>query len=723
MPRYTLLILLVLGFLKLSAQNTTQFLDAAVIINGTSSGLGTTFGGNLGTFSCSQSLSLDGFTATTQQCGNCKINATVLAYRVNKIGETTANFSFVNNSNSSTLTEVTGCLPIVWEKTAYNHNLLNGLSDGIYTLEIYVIAQGENCDNNSAETGRFSANFMVENPLSVTKPSLLATPACRGKSFTLNATTSGATYYEWQKKENDVWQTISGENGAATETISLNFSGIYAPTLFRAVVRNCSNLNEKISDEMEVSPQSPQISVQPINLTNCLGQDVFFKTSSPSNTARYQWQWSNNGAGFVNLSATTHYVAPTSNELKLNDLLSGDHEDAFRCIITDANGCTDTTQAAMVFVNRKSSILAEESTICEGKTNALTARSLYGNIETYQWQLRNTAGAYENLTESVDIVGVTEQQLHLFSVPKANTHYRVSMAFSSVSMDNNGMPQATTCLLTETKNFIIHPRPASPVVSSFPERCGEGTIALQAPQTATSYRWYADTTATHLATNALFSPTVTASQSFFLSNIDAKSCESYRTEIPVTVHAVPQLSVETWDEICPSATSFSLSYNATISDSVFIKSTELTGFHGFKEEANLSSIEIPIPDNSLSGNYLFKINTKNNATNCTSEEKEFTLKIKEKTSISIDITADTLCEATPFSFVATATGAGTLGYQWLKNNEEISGETFSSFTKSSANTHSTTTKRQHHLPKQSRKIFGTSHRRRRTSLPVEKKWR
>ncbi|WP_299703685.1 IPT/TIG domain-containing protein, partial [uncultured Pontibacter sp.] len=101
--------------------------------------------------------------------------------------------------------------------------------------------------------------------------------------------------------------------------------------------------------------------------------------------------------------------------------------------------------------------------------------------------------------------------------------------------------------ISDPVTLIVTQSPTA--VNSLVQRCGAGTVTLQAsgaPQGG-SYRWYTTATggtAISGATGANYSPTVSASNTYYVSMV-VGNCESARTSISVVVNTIPTASIST----------------------------------------------------------------------------------------------------------------------------------------------------------------------------------
>ena len=137
-----------------------------------------TFGGNLGTFDPAvNSLFLTGGEADTFKNGTSDVTAAFLNYRI-YTGAPAGSFANLNLPFNSDL----GNGDQKWQTTSANNNLLTGLANGTYTLEVFVNSNTNEGDQFlNAGGANYKATFtVVPEPATV---SLLAGPALLGAWF------------------------------------------------------------------------------------------------------------------------------------------------------------------------------------------------------------------------------------------------------------------------------------------------------------------------------------------------------------------------------------------------------------------------------------------------------------------------------------------------------------------------------------------------------------
>ncbi|WP_338733416.1 HYR domain-containing protein [Mangrovimonas cancribranchiae] len=128
---------------------------------------------NLGIFTQSQQLLLNGGENKTYKCGSDNILNGWLNYRVYPIASVPPAFSSTEIFYNSGIPGASaGCQNQLWQSTAANIDLRNGLPSGDYYIEVYTHADGDsNSDNITDFTlysnnggGNYTATFRADNP-------------------------------------------------------------------------------------------------------------------------------------------------------------------------------------------------------------------------------------------------------------------------------------------------------------------------------------------------------------------------------------------------------------------------------------------------------------------------------------------------------------------------------------------------------------------------------
>jgi hypothetical protein len=115
-------------------------------------------GANLGNFTASNTLVLNGGQNKTFKCGGCNIINSSIWYRVYPTATPSGSFSQSGYFFASN--DAGGCGGNqTWQATASNINLLSGLSAGNYTIEVYSTADFDGCGTGTNFSSNLGANY------------------------------------------------------------------------------------------------------------------------------------------------------------------------------------------------------------------------------------------------------------------------------------------------------------------------------------------------------------------------------------------------------------------------------------------------------------------------------------------------------------------------------------------------------------------------------------
>ena len=203
--------------------------------------------------------------------------------------------------------------------------------------------------------------------------------------------------YQWQvsSSNGERWGNTSLA-GNKTTTLKFTVLSNYEGRLFRCIVTD-KNGNTVTSNAAKVSLGSLQTELkivkQPEDVKAQAGNTVTFKVKAQGTGLTYQWQTSSsNGAKWGNTSlagnktATLSFAAPANYDGRL-----------YRCIITDANGKTVTSNAAKLSFGSTTGTVKITSQPTDVKTSVGKIVSFKVVAEglglKYQWQTSSSNGA------------------------------------------------------------------------------------------------------------------------------------------------------------------------------------------------------------------------------------------------------------------------------------------------------------------------------------------
>ncbi|MBR5513529.1 MAG: hypothetical protein IKV85_06040 [Ruminococcus sp.] len=230
--------------------------------------------------------------------------------------------------------------------------------------------------------------------------------------FTVEAIGVGALEYQWQYFEPALsdwgWQNIIGEyaeyGGCYTDTLVIDDIGYAGDCLFRCVITD-ENGNSAISESVRAW-QKLKIVTQPQDVICDENEVIRFTVEAIGvGTLEYQWQYFEPALsdwGWQNIiDEYAEYGGCYTDTLVMDDIgYAGDC--SFRCIITDENGNSVTSEPVSARLILKISEQPENSNCSIGQTAKFTVNPIGGSGSySYQWQCGSLNGErfeYNNIS-------------------------------------------------------------------------------------------------------------------------------------------------------------------------------------------------------------------------------------------------------------------------------------------------------------------------------------
>ncbi len=149
-----------------------------------------------------------------------------------------------------------------------------------------------------------------------------------------------------------------------------------------------------VGDNVEAATTVAKITTQPKSIYSAAGTTAKFTVAATgTGTLKYQWQSrKDSSASWANSGQTGAKTATLSVSVS-----AGLHGWQFRCIVTDANGSTATSNAATLMTKVGILTQPKNTTAVVGNTAKFTVAALGKGTLTYQWQSRSSSsGTWSN---------------------------------------------------------------------------------------------------------------------------------------------------------------------------------------------------------------------------------------------------------------------------------------------------------------------------------------
>jgi hypothetical protein len=586
------------------------------------------------------------YTVTVTNANGCSTTSAATSVTVNAKPAATISASGPTTfctGGSVTLTASAGS-SYLWSNGATTPSI-NVTQSGSYTV---TVTNANGCSTTSAATS-VTVNANPAATISASGP----TTFCQGGAVTLTAS-AGSSY---------LWST-----GATTSSIVATQSGSYTVTVTNA--SGCSTTSAATSVTVNANPAATISASGPT--TFCQGGAVTLTASAGSS-----YLWSN--------GATTSSIVATQ---------SG----SYTVTVTNANGCSTTSAATSVTVNANPAATISASgptTFCTGGSVTLTASAgssyLWSNGATtpsinvtqsgsHTVTVTNASGCSTtsaatsvtvnaNPAATISASGPTTfctgGSVTLTASPGSSYLWSNGATTSSINVAQSGsytvtVTNANGCSTTSAATSVtVNAKPAATISASGPTTfCTGGSVTLTA-SVGSSYLWSTGATTSSIV--------ATQSGSYTVTVTNASGCSTTSAATPVTVNAkpaTPTINASGPTTFCPGG------------------SVTLTAPAGFtylwSDGATTQSIVV-----TTAGS---RSVTVTNASGCSATSAATTVTVNAATSISVQPQTKTIPKNTSTQLSVTASGTGTLAYQWYRGTSGNTAQPIAGATNSTYNT-------------------------------------
>ncbi len=274
-----------------------------------------------------------------------------------------------------TVTAVGTNLTYQWRKDGTN---ISGATNASYTINNITAA---NAGNYSVVVSGSCGADAVSNDAALTVNPLTAITAqpvpltqCAGTNVTFTVTAVGTNLtYQWRKNGTD----ITGET-AASITLN-NITAADAGNYSVVVSGDCGADVTSNNALLTVNPLTA-ITVQPVSLAQCTGDDATFTVTAVGTNLTYQWR--KNGTDIPGANAASY---------TLNNITAADAGN-FDVVVSGSCGADAVSNLVSLVVNPATAILTQPVSLeqCVGTDATFTVVADGTNI-TYQWRKNGTA--------------------------------------------------------------------------------------------------------------------------------------------------------------------------------------------------------------------------------------------------------------------------------------------------------------------------------------------
>jgi hypothetical protein len=564
-------------------------------------------------------------TITTQPVASTTCVGGSVTFSVTAFGQGTLTYQWKKGgSNISTATNST-----------YTINNVSIADAGNFSVEV-VGACGTVLSNAVALTVNTSTAINVQ-------PAPIVQCAGTNATFSVSAAGAGTLTYQWKKAGNNI-------TGATNSSLTLNaITAVDAANYSVEVSSQCGTTLSNTAS-LTVNPITV-ISIQPQSQALCAGANATFSVSA-TGTGALTYQWKKGGSNIL---------GATNASLTINSIAASDAAD-YTVEVSSTCG-TVTSSIAALTLNQATTITTQPLALtqCAGTNASFSVVANGSGTLTYQWKKvgNNISGATNStlILNTISAIDVANYSVDVTALCGTVVSSNASLTVNSITTITTQPSALTQCSNTNAIFTVL--------------ATGTGTL---------SYQWRKAGINITGATNA----------SLTLNNIVSADAANYSVVVTGTCGSITSanaaLIVNPLTTITsqPQATTQCLGANATFTVSA-------TGTGAISYQWKKGGVNIPSATNSNltlsnlvpgdAANYTVEVTascgtvTSNNAT----------LSLNNPVNITTQPSALTQCAGTNALFNVSATGTGTLSYQWRKAGINIPGATNASLTLNNIN--------------------------------------
>jgi autotransporter-associated beta strand protein len=511
------------------------------------------------------------------------------------------------------------------------------------TLTYYV---SEVSGTNGCESSRTSVSATINaTPLApaTSNPSAY----CQNASASpLTATASGGNTLYW-------FTVPTGGTGSTTAiTPSTSSAGTTDYYVSQRTASNCESPRATIT--VTVNPSITASVTNSASSTSACGGGSITFTATPTNGGSPSYQWKRNNTN----------VGSNSNTYTLSTPVSGDEiyvvmtPSAQTCLTStnpvNSNTVTLTSTAATPSVTIKSSAL---TAICPGTsvTFSVNSSANMGASPTYQWKLNGTdiSGATNATLVTTTLANNDQVSLTMTSSLATECVTESNATSSSITTTVNtatsitSQPQATSVCASTNANFSV-------------VGAGQGTL---------TYQWKKN--GSNITGNA-----TSTSSTLTLSGVAAGDVANYTVDVTGSCGTVTSssaaLSLNTATSISAQPAAVTQCSGTTANFSVTAAGQGTITYQWRKDGSSLSSetnSSLSLSNIASSNAGQYSVIVTGGCGSVTSSNALLT--VQPATVIATQPTASTVCQNNTANFSVSATGQGTLSYQWKRDGTDV----------------------------------------------------
>ena len=402
-----------------------------------------------------------------------------------------------------------------WEKSdngGGSWSTLGGATSASYTTGLTTYAD-DNADQYRCVISAVGAAtpattnavaLTVQRTFSITsQPSnVTANEGGTGTFTVVTQSSSGTVTYQWERSDDGGvnYTTVGSATNAAYTTPTLVFANDNADR-YRVVTSLVGSAADITSTHGELTVlRVISIQTQPQNQGVIEGNTATFTivASITSGVISYQWQKSTNGGGAwtnINGANSASYTTPAT-------VYPTTPSEQFRCVLTNSNATTLTSNAATLTVNESEFVSgpATVTPVIDADTNRTFSRQPVINTSPFIveyagsthfssfWRIRRVADNVTVFDTTGTFVNGDTGNLTSITVPVSTLDFDTAYAVQVKFRDNNGLESAYSAAVNFTTPLVDQPE-IQTITPAFNPTINVDAIAMKAGYQHTSSDW------------------------------------------------------------------------------------------------------------------------------------------------------------------------------------------------------------------------------------------
>jgi hypothetical protein len=511
--------------------------------------------------------------------------------------------------------------------TTLNHTYIN---PGMYAVKL-AVTNSQGCGSDT-----ITMAIMVAPPASITSQPSNQT-ACTGSSVSFTVSASGPSLtYQWRKNGTPI-------AGATSSTYTIPAAIATDAGNYDVVINSdCGTLTSNTATL--TLDAAPVITTHPQSQSVCVGDVVNLYVVASGSGLNYVWR--KNGIAIPSVNNDTLTFTATPGPPATYEVV----------ISSGCAGSTTTSNSAVITVNTPLTITTDPGpqSVCNGGNISITAAASGSSPITYQWRKSgvNISGA---TSATYTITGATPAHAGNYDVVISNPCGSVTTTADTLIVNNS--PVITT-------------QPVNQTVCTG----SSATFSVTVTGSGITYQWRKGGVAISGATGSTYSiPSTTAGDAGSYDVVVTGTCGSVTSNtVTLSLNAPPTITTQPANSTVCTGGNVTLTVVASGSGITYQWRKGGVNISG----ATSSTYTISNANATHAGSYDVVISS-SCATTVTSNTA--TVTVNNAATITSQPSSQTVCAGSIATFNVTATGSGSLSYQWRKNGTPITGATSATY--------------------------------------------